>query len=539
MCHHFGGTFEKGAIREDGSDEITIEADSLLFKDIPRKTVVLLTHGDSASKLAPGFHKTATSSSGICAAFESPERKLYAVQFHPEVDLTEFGKTMFHNFLFDISGCKGTYNMEKREQKAIREIREVAGNKSVLVLVSGGVDSSVCAALLLQALGSDRVYAIHINTGFMRHRESELVTTSLKKLGLKHFQVIDAAETFFNATTTIDGKPTEKLKDVLSPEIKRKIIGDTFMHVSEEASKHWDLKFQDVLLAQGTLRPDLIESASKHASSNAFVIKTHHNDTPNVRVLREAGRIIEPLKDYHKDEVRLLGLELGLPEELIWRQPFPGPGLAIRIICADEPYLTPEDDKIIETLSRFITPKVNVSLLPCRTVGVQGDGRSYRHLVGLSCEEPDWKELLHIAKQIPKTSHDVNRIVYVFGPPLKQRKLTTITPTRLVPPTIAKLQHADRIVNEILLKYNLLRTLSQVPVILFPVDFEEKGSHSIAIRTFITNDFMTGLPATPGTKQLPMPTLREIVKRIKEEVPGIARVCYDLTGKPPATTEWE
>jgi GMP synthase (glutamine-hydrolysing) len=283
------------------------------------------------------------------------------------------------------------------------------------------------------------------------------------------------------------------------------------------------------------LRPDLIESASHLASSKAAVIKTHHNDTELVRELRAKGRVIEPLKDYHKDEVRELGAMLGLPQELVWRQPFPGPGLAIRLLCADKPYITDDFEQIGQQLKNFEDAQTSVHLLPVRTVGVQGDGRSYNYLAALS-GEADWQQLFDKAREIPKRIHQINRVVYVFGDKLTG-PVNEITPTFPEPEALAQLRLADRHVNEVLRKYGLHESLSQVPVVSFPVYFGKAGKRSIGIRTFITNDFMTGVPAVPG-KQIPIEALDEIVKRVLA-VPGIARVAYDLTSKPPGTTEWE
>eukprot|EP00456_Euglypha_rotunda_P012443 TRINITY_DN13533_c0_g1_i7.p1 TRINITY_DN13533_c0_g1~~TRINITY_DN13533_c0_g1_i7.p1 ORF type:complete len:582 (-),score=78.95 TRINITY_DN13533_c0_g1_i7:107-1852(-) len=461
-----GGTVEKGAIREDGQDEVTFDSTSLLFDGI-EEGPVLLTHGDSCDKVATDFKVISRSSSGLIAAIEHKEKNFYATQFHPEVDLTTHGKRMLENFLFKIAKFTGTYTAKSREKSAISMIRKVAGEKKILVLVSGGVDSTVCATLLSKALKPDQVYALHVDTGFMRYKESDLVCAALAEVGIKNLRKVDAAKTFYEAKTMIDGKETEALQDTLSPEVKRKIIGDTFMKVAEEAVKEWGLKFEDLLLAQGTLRPDLIESASKIASSNATVIKTHHNDTALVRALRDAGRVIEPLKDFHKDEVRVLGVELGLPEPLVWRQPFPGPGLAIRIICLNEPWTTDYDKDILKALKDYNSAHISATLLPCRTVGVQGDCRSYSSLVALSCDDTvDWKSIITLAKQIPKKVHHVNRCIYVFGEKIKQACLTTITETYLKKDAIEQLQLADHIVNQVLEKHKLNRHLSQVPVIL-------------------------------------------------------------------------
>ena len=483
---------------------------------------------------------TAQIQSDDVAGIEHPEKKIYAVQFHPEVNLTTNGKAMFSNFLFNIAGCSGSYTMEDRETSCIREITELVGEKKVLVLVSGGVDSSVCAALLNKAIGPERVVALHINNGFMRQNESELVMGALQRLGLP-LRMVDASESFYNASTTVkrvvdlatepNPEMSAPLKTCVEPEQKRRIIGDTFMHVADDAIKDLNLKPEDVFLAQGTLRPDLIESASHLASSGgtADAIKTHHNDTQLVRALRAQGRVVEPLKDYHKDEVRQLGRSLGLPDDLVDRQPFPGPGLAIRVICTAKPfigdgfeptnnvlkYLTTKDASLLDAATAAtvdaavkssglgadgLLASYSCTLLPVRTVGVQGDGRTYSYVAALTKTGAvdNWKEVLDVAKLIPRVCHEVNRVVYVWGEPITG-PITTITPTTLMPEVLEQLREADAIVNKELVANKLVTKVAQVPVVSVPVDpdFAGKGNstrRSIAIRTFLTADFMTGVP---------------------------------------------
>ena len=241
------------------------------------------------------------------------------------------------------------------------------------MLVSGGVDSTVCAALLHKALKKDQVIAFHIDNGFMRKNESEQVDQSLKILGLD-LKVTKAANQFYNATTMVpvDKKdPTRKrstkfLCETVNPEEKRQIIGDTFIKIAQDIMSDLKLNPNEVFLGQGTLRPDLIESASKLASSNADAIKTHHNDTELVRALREQGRVVEPLKDFHKDEVRQLGKDLGLPEDLVQRHPFPGPGLAVRVICADEPFMEKdfsETSVLVKVIVNYSSALQKVSII--------------------------------------------------------------------------------------------------------------------------------------------------------------------------------
>eukprot|EP01113_Clastostelium_recurvatum_P029196 TRINITY_DN3523_c0_g1_i8.p1 TRINITY_DN3523_c0_g1~~TRINITY_DN3523_c0_g1_i8.p1 ORF type:complete len:717 (+),score=137.64 TRINITY_DN3523_c0_g1_i8:174-2153(+) len=567
MNYIYGGKVEKKEHREDGVDSLTISPSSL-FEGLSGPQRVLLTHGDSITTLAPDFVVSAISSGNIISAIECQERKLYGLQFHPEVDLTANGKHILRNFLYNIAGLRGGYTLEDREERAIHHIRQVVGAKKVLVLVSGGVDSAVCAALLSKALGPEQIYALHIDNGFMRKQESERVEVALAVLGLR-LHVCRAGDLFAAAQTTVRGTLTPPLHQAINPEEKRKIIGDTFMKVADMEIAKLGLKAEDVFLAQGTLRPDLIESSSKTVSGIAAVIKTHHNDTDLVRALRDLGRVVEPLSELHKDEVRELGKTLGLPEGLVWRQPFPGPGLAIRILCTASPYMDASftktnatlrllanwkmddhpglEDGVVQGVRQLVqtmglqdqlstcSGRFSATLVPIQTVGVQGDGRTYSYLCALT-GPTEWISLFVLSNVIPKLCHNINRVVYLFGPRV-DGPVETITPTLLSPEAVHQLQDADEIVNDVLLKYDLVRTLSQVPVVLVPVGFDKPGHRSIAIRTFITNDFMTGVPAIPGT-DIPEAAVQEMVKRVAG-VPHISRVMYDLTSKPPGTTEWE
>lgn len=541
MNYAMGGKVAKKERREDGPCKITINTQSILFHGLAKKQNVLMAHGDSVDQLAEGFVQIADSS-GIVAAIENTKKSFYGVQFHPEVDLTIHGRDILANFLFKIAKLKADFTIQDRLVKAIADVKQKVGDKKVLILVSGGVDSTVCAALLTKALKPNQIYALHVDTGFMRRQESQQVKKVLIKMGL-NLKVINAANDFYHATTLINNQITPPLNKVIDPQVKRQIIGDTFIKISKREIIKLGLKTDETFLVQGTLRPDLIESASNSITTKAAVIKTHHNDTNLVRALRDLGRVIEPLAEYHKDEVRKLAIKLNLSDEIVWRQPFPGPGLAIRILCANEPYLTKDFNDINQKLAEFSTKEVTATLLPVRTVGVQGDGRTFSYLVGLSGGKKKindslfWQQLFSLAREIPKYIHQANRVVYIFGEPIVGQ-VTKITPTLLEPTVIAQLQQADEIVNQVLLKDKLLRTLSQVPVVSFPIYFGKHGYRSIGIRTFITNDFMTGVPAMPG-REMPFASLQEIVSRILSEVPKIARVVYDLTSKPPGTTEWE
>ncbi|XP_061379303.1 GMP synthase [glutamine-hydrolyzing] isoform X1 [Danaus plexippus] len=580
----FGGSVLRKEAREDGQYEVEVETTCPLFNRLEKLQPVLLTHGDSVQKVGERFRVGAQSSNHLIAAIYNEQMRLYGVQFHPEVDLTPKGKQMLSNFLFDIAGLSRTFTLRSRREACVQYIRETVGDNKVLVLVSGGVDSTVCAALLRTALREDQVIALHIDNGFMRKNESAKVERCLRELGVK-VHVINASHQFRQGSTVVREaggrtRHTPLLCHATAPEDKRRIIGDVFVRVAEHAVRDLlQLQEEQVLLGQGTLRPDLIESASALASGAAAAIKTHHNDTEMVRALRQRGRVVEPLRDFHKDEVRQLGTELGLPAVLVERHPFPGPGLAVRVLCQDEPYadrdfaetqvivkimveyasMCVKSHALLGRVSNATTPAeqselrrissagaLAATLLPLRSVGVQGDHRTYSYAVALSTERypPDWKDMNYLAKIIPRVCHNVNRVCYAFGGLIKEQ-VTDITPTFLSQQVISTIRQADDLATQVLMSSGLGGLISQMPVVLVPVHFDRDAGlrapscqRSLVLRPFITNDFMTGVPALPGEPAMP----QDVVDRMRKElmtVPGISRVLYDLTAKPPATTEWE
>ncbi|XP_037907493.1 GMP synthase [glutamine-hydrolyzing] [Hermetia illucens] len=579
----FGGTVHKKDVREDGQQNVEIETACPLFNRLSRTQSVLLTHGDSIDRVGDKLKVCAYSSSNIVAGLYNEQSRIYGVQFHPEVDLTVNGKQMFSNFLFDICALSPNFTMGSRKEECLKYIREKVGNNTVLVLVSGGVDSTVCTALLRSAVHSSKIRAVHIDNGFLRKDESEKVEKTLREIGVDLI-VKKAFYQFFKGSTTVK-RPgslynieTPMLCFATNPEEKRKIIGDVFVKITNEVINELKLNPEEVVLAQGTLRPDLIESASSMVSSNADTIKTHHNDTELIRELRESGRVVEPLKDFHKDEVRALGYELGLPVHLVERHPFPGPGLAIRILCAEEPFIE-KDFSETQVIARVIVDyknksqknhallnrvsgatskeeqselcrissscKISATVLPIRTVGVQGDKRTYSYVIGLSTDvEPNWNDMCFLAKLIPRILHNINRVCYIFGGHV-QYQVTDITHTRISRYALSQLRQADHIANEILQQSGHSKRISQLPVVLIPIHFDRDPANripscarSIVLRPFLTNDFMTGVPALPGSDTLPINILEKMVREIAA-VDGISRVLYDLTPKPPGTTEWE
>jgi len=419
---------EKASKREDLQETIQVDnTGSLLYSGLNKEEAALLTHGDAVKEIAPGFRATAWSHK-LVVGIENAERRLYGTQFHPEVDLTTNGRKIIENFLVKICDMKRSFTPQSRHQAALDEIRATVGDKEILVLVSGGVDSSVCAALCREAVGPSRVRAVHIDHGFMRKDESSTVQKALGKVGINLHMVNCAPEFAAARTTSPKGGTMGPLVECTAPEEKRMIIGDTFMRVTEETVGKLGISADKVFLAQGTLRPDLIESGSHLASAKADVIKTHHNDTALVRQLRAQGKIVEPLRDFHKDEVRELGEALGLPKHLVWRQPFPGPGLAIRVLCSDgspaQPPQASDMEKIKGLVKKHASLPYQVVQLPVLTVGVQGDCRSYKAAVALSLPagtDPakiKWKELFEIAKYVPAEVPTVSRTCFIFGAPI-------------------------------------------------------------------------------------------------------------------------
>jgi len=316
---HYGGSVLRADHREYGFASLK-KTDDPVFRDIPQDDRVWMSHGDRVERLPDGFSVIGTTENCPVCAISDPHRRRWGFQFHPEVDDTVHGMEMLRNFVLDICMAKPNWTAPDIESDIIKRIREESNGRNVLTLVSGGVDSTVVATLVSRALPSDRTYYIHVDTGLMRRDESDMVLSALSEQGLENLRVVHAQEAYMDA-----------LEGLVDPEEKRTVIGRMFVEIVErEAGMAWK---EEWVLAQGTLYPDTIESGG---TKNADVIKTHHNRVDLIMDMIREGRVIEPVKDLYKAEVREIGELLGLPKELVHRHPFPGPGLGIRALCQNE-----------------------------------------------------------------------------------------------------------------------------------------------------------------------------------------------------------
>lgn len=539
-----GGTVEKNAIREDGRVLTQIDVTHPLYTGIKKDFTGLFTHGDFVKTIPQDFevigsHKL---SDGTIAYSSIAKGNKVGVQFHPEVfDDTPEGYQLFKNFLEIIAGLEPDEGFRQKQLAEMiatkqKEITTMTADRHVIAFVSGGVDSSVAATLAAKVIPAERLHAFYIDSGFMRD-EDDMVIDALQAAGLP-VQKVDAVQEFEQAAVEIDGAKYGPLIEVTDPEQKRKIIGKAFVDIQNRLVA--ELNLTEALLLQGTNAADRIESGHSKGDSHTMTIKTHHNQVKEVQDLKAAGLLIEPIDDLFKDEVRELGRELGLPEELVERQPFPGPGLAIRIIAsaASEDNLQPQAKQ--SEVQSFIENQgysTQAHLLPIRSVGVGGDERSHLSVAALDNANLNAEDLAKLGADLPAHFRDtVNRVIYALGDqPLKDFALTK---TLLVDDVRSQLRHADRIVFEEMRAAGLLGDIKQFPVVLIPLSFGGPGKRSIVLRPVLTSTFMTVQAMLPG-RDLPSEFLNKLTDRILTEVDGISQVFLDLTNKPPATTEWE
>lgn len=521
IAKHYGGNVIHGG-SEWGRAELHICAESPVFKGLDPVEQVWMSHFDTVTEIGPDFVEIGTSRLGPAgevhrfAAIASEKLRRYGLQFHPEVDDTLKGETMIANFVFDICGCRPTWTMDHYFEDHVRLIRDKVGEASVFMLVSGGVDSSVAAKLLERALGPGRMRLLHIDNGFMRKDESRKVLENLRAAGLGvdlHFA--DASEDFLAATAGL-----------IDPEAKRRAVGETFVRVFEREARK--LGIEDHLLGQGTIYPDTIETGG---TKRADTIKTHHNRVPVIEDMIARGRVIEPLAELYKVEVRELGELLGLPRDLVWKHPFPGPGLAVRLLCSEGKPDRTDFDRIEPAVFRIADRyDLDASVLPIRSVGVKADLRVYEHPVILS-GEANWETLMEASGRIFREVKGINRCLWNLAPgvPASFEPLAaTLKRERL-----DLLREADAIVMGGLRRHAVYDEIWQCPTVFIPLAVDGKGRELVVVRPLHSERAMTASPA-----RLPGALLSELRDAILA-LPGVSGLCLDLTSKPPGTIEWE
>lgn len=520
LAELWGGKVSAGHTREYGLAELKKGASSVLFKELPDTFSVWMSHGDHVSSLPESCAVTASSSEVEICAFEDVSKERYGIQFHPEVVHTQFGLNVLNAF---VKRCapQTEWTPQNRVQELVNKTKAQVGDRSALLLLSGGVDSLVAWAICNRALPNGNLTAIHVDTGLMRKNESASIMQFLAEAQFTNVHLVDASSEFIEA-----------LKGVSDPEAKRKIIGEKFVDV---ANRSIDSLFGgdiNTVLVQGTIYPDTIESGG---TKNAAKIKTHHNRVDAINNLIAAGRVVEPLAELYKDEVREVGLALNLPRNLIFRHPFPGPGLGVRLLCCSEDYV----GSSANAASDFDSEKFGVlakefgfltQILPVKSVGVQGDGRTYAHPGVLypvqSGGAVDWNSAGECARKVVNSIKSINRVVVVLGG--KDQSLHLVScDTSLA--RLNLLREVDSVVSEFC---NQEKEIWQAPVVGLPLQ-NARGEWAFVIRPVMSVDGMTA-DFFPFKSELLDKMIAAVAK-----IPGVGALFYDVTSKPPATIEWE
>jgi GMP synthase (glutamine-hydrolysing) len=511
LAKDLAGRVASGVTKEYGHSSLR-HSQSPLFQGLPaRPLTVWMSHGDTVVEVPPGFEVIGETDDCRVAAMQDRDRRLFGLQFHPEVVHTERGTEVLRNFVFEVCGCTADWDPRARVEQVMDDIRTRAAGRRVFFLISGGVDSTVAFYCCYRALGPARVLGLYVDTGFMREGDAEAIEHLTREAGREAIHVADRSGDFF-----------ERLAGVTNPEHKRTIIGDTFLAVQEDEFARLGLRDEEWLLGQGTIYPDTIESGGARHSAK---IKTHHNRVERIQALIEQGKVIEPLVDFYKDEVRVLGEQLGLPHEVVWRHPFPGPGLAVRCLCSGT-------TAGVEPATMALASGVAGWIVPVRTVGVQGDERSYSKLLAVE-GFADLETAGAFARRITNEHRTINRVgVVAYRRDGAGMAGLSIHPATLTRARIAVLREADAAVSRIVRKHGLYDAIWQFAVAMVPLG-SGPGRETIVLRPVNSRDGMTA-----DFARVPAAVVDEIVATLAALEP-IDAVLYDVTNKPPATIELE
>lgn len=521
MVHKKGGHVSSGKIKEYGFARLNLSKRKGIFEDLEPEENVWMSHGDEVTSLPEGMEIVGSTDNCANAAIADFDKNLYGVQFHPEVTHTDHGMKILDNFL-KITGAKREWNLDKFIENELEAIKKKVGDNNVFMLISGGVDSTVAYKLIQKAIGTKRTYGLFVDTGLIREHEREEVEEAYKKAGIENVHFYYAGDKFFT-----------HLQNIYKPEEKRKIIGDTFINVQKDAVETMQLNPEKWLLGQGTIYPDTIETGG---TKNSDKIKTHHNRVEQIEEMIKAGKVIEPLMQLYKDEVRQVGLKLGIPEEIVQRHPFPGPGLGVRCLCAKQDDYPENYENMQSEINTYLQEiyGINGQILPLKSVGVQGDSRTYRHpfLIKLHKDlKRDWGLLAKISTDITNRFSTINRVLLLLHPHGVIEK--KIKPGYLTKERIELLQKADYRVTQFIKYHKMYQEIWQFPVVLLPLSLNNEGGESVVLRPIQSEEAMTA-----NFYRMTWKWLDELVEGL-EATPGIDGVFYDLTNKPPGTIEWE
>lgn len=523
VAREFGGVIKNTGTGEFGKAYLHAESESPLWEGVTFPSQVWMSHQDSVTECPPDFRAIAETTPGELTALQHRQRPLFTLQFHPEVTDSVGGIAMLGNFA-RLCNVQSRWSMETFIAETSLRIQEEVGDRKVLMFLSGGVDSSVAFALLVKVLGTERVRGLFIDNGFMRKHEGVQIMERYREVGYPNVEARDYGETFLAAVS-----------GMTDPQAKREAVGATFIQMRDRFLQELDLRPEEWMLGQGTLYPDIIESGG---TEHANIIKSHHNRVQEVVDLMDSGQVVEPLKELYKDEVRQVGELLGLPDTLVWRHPFPGPGLSINVLCTnDTEDFSGQAATAAAVRACLNAPEVRADVLPVRSVGVQGDQRTYTPPAVLWNTPRDWDWLEETSIRITNTVRSVNRVVLALDRNGGLAPETTTLDLQLrgaycTKDRLDRLRDADALATQALEQNGLMREIFQLLVILLPISRNGEGD-SVVLRPVVSEDVMTAQFA-----RLDWTLLDQLTTDLLR-LPGVDAVFYDISHKPPATFGWE